>query len=1008
MIPTGHQLRNKLHPHDGNSNMNDVTPLVKLDLSVHRATLTATLWYLSELQKKNLITPSIAKPFPTDPMDEEKLILHKAYRQVQQIRLNCIKDKLLTLIEKKIPICFKTLSHERLKFKKKISHLLHKFSPQPVNAVVQKKKERNCCSTKNKNKKSRERYNARRYKDKLISYLNNPESRGAVNLSSVDISLDELLALELGYGFVLSPNNPVKEEETLILEGFRFLDRLGKADAKLAEQRKKKNGLCDISQEDEISYFAVDERTSPDMPFARNASVPMKLRFSQPTEHQLQCNESKCIKSEFDDLNNKLINSVKSKQVKRNFNVSKRTRNALKRLKSLVREKVVDIRKVDKGQLIVIIDYSQRKLIEEQNINKIASLCTIQKSNWEDNRDFVENKFILLHRLGFITNDELTAVTGLLVGGKFGKLKNSDGSLKFTKVLSNKELFAKQVTPYVYPLLKAHKLPHNTLLTVQPDDVHLKIPTRLVVGMQMCQLSRVQIWLENLLKPLSLKYGAFEYLKDSSDYLFHIETLKGRAAEEEWNWNNHVLFNVDVKALYPSVKFEFLKKALCHAFNTYTDWSDDSKDVLIELIMYTLENQQVLWNGKFYMLCQGIATGAKHAVPLANIFLSYIVKDMLNDNVDMKLLFDSKLVMWRRYIDDGTGIFKGTIEEFVCFYRLLQVHFKKYDLEITCDTDTHTITDNLISEKEDHFITFLDVELYKVDGTIHSREHRKETSSSRYLSIKSAHPRHTFPGIVKSQLIRIRRICSLEDDYKQSVKNLEKRCLNSGYSSEMVKGVLSLAPSLCRSLIDNNTIDKSAEMDNLLCVRLIVLAGTVYEEEFTNFAKRLNVHLKPCGMKIVVVKSTSPSISRILFNNNDNSRESKLCIRNKCLLCKHELKSNLDHICSSTTGIKYPVSQGLSCTDGGIYAVTGTCNSQYTGKSIDFSKRCIEHFSTQKSSSVYQHKTQCHKCYLTQDFQVTLIESYHDRGKYSLSEREYLWNSRIKGTINIQKTLKSN
>ena len=123
-------------------------------------------------------------------------------------------------------------------------------------------------------------------------------------------------------------------------------------------------------------------------------------------------------------------------------------------------------------------------------------------------------------------------------------------------------------------------------------------------------------------------------------------------------------------------------------------------------------------------------------------------------------------------------------------------------------------------------------------------------------------------------------------------------------------------------------------------------------------------------------------------------------------LCKHELQSQLDHICSTTTGSVYLISQNLSCTDGGIYAVTGSCNSQYTVKSIDFFKRCTEHLS-QKSTSVYQHKNQCHKCNVPKDFQVTLIESYHDRGKYSLSEREYLWNSRLKGTINIQKTLKA-
>ena len=38
--------------------------------------------------------------------------------------------------------------------------------------------------------------------------------------------------------------------------------------------------------------------------------------------------------------------------------------------------------------------------------------------------------------------NELTAVTGLLAGGANGKLRNGDGSLKFTRVIANAELFA--------------------------------------------------------------------------------------------------------------------------------------------------------------------------------------------------------------------------------------------------------------------------------------------------------------------------------------------------------------------------------------------------------------------------------------------------------------------------------------------------------------------------------------------------------------------------------------
>ena len=93
--------------------------------------------------------------------------------------------------------------------------------------------------------------------------------------------------------------------------------------------------------------------------------------------------------------------------------------------------------------------------------------------------------------------------------------------------------------------------------------------------------------------------------------------------------------------------------------------------------MYTLENQQLFWNGLFYLLNKGIPTGSKHAVPLANMLLSFILIDALNTDVRLKEIFDTKIKLWKRYIDDGTSIFTGNISEFIKFYTLLQVAFRK-------------------------------------------------------------------------------------------------------------------------------------------------------------------------------------------------------------------------------------------------------------------------------------------------------------------------------------------
>ena len=683
------------------------------------------------------------------------------------------------------------------------------------------------------------------------------------------------------------------------------------------------------------------------------------------------------------------------------YNLPKKARESIARLKKLVKDRLIDIRKVDKGQLILIVDFNQRLKTEQLNITKIASLCPTQASNWLENKEYSENTMKLLFRENFIDKSELTAITGLLAGGVNGKLKNEDGSLKFTRIISNAELFTKQSTPYIYPSFKVHKLSIQQLKEISANEVAEKIPSRLVVGMGNCQLTRVQIWLEHFLTPLSKKFGHFEYIKDSNDFLLELENVKSLASSENWNWDHYTLFTVDVKALYPSVKFEHLKTALQYCFDTCTDWSDTIKTIVIDLILYTLKYQQVYWEGNYYILDQGIPTGGKHSVPIANILLCFIVTNALRNNIEFYDIFKSKVPLWKRFIDDGCGIFKGSIKDFIDWYKILQSIFDSYSLELTCDTDSYIVNErNECFQKDNEGIAFLDIDIFKCDGTIHSKEHRKETSSNSYLNFSSAHPRHTFGGIIKSQLIRVRKLCSREVDYDEAVFNLKNRCINSGYSKVLIDSILGQSKQIQRDLSKVKVLRN--ENENL---RLIIMTGTSYENEYKKFAKQMNSLIK--DFKIQIVMSTGPTLARLLFNNrNSNMNTNEQCDLN-CFVCKNGLQNKSGRVVSTVTGMEYKVPNDLSCLNGGIYMVKGRCKSQYIGKTIHFGLRGKEHFSTSKNSSVYKHRQTCKECNNAKDFDITYLENMMNRGKYSLSEREYFWNNRIKGVINTQKTLKS-
>ena len=75
---------------------------------------------------------------------------------------------------------------------------------------------------------------------------------------------------------------------------------------------------------------------------------------------------------------------------------------------------------------------------------------------------------------------------------------------------------------------------------------------------------------------------------------------------------------------------------------------------------------------------------------------------------------------------------------------------------------------------------------------------------------------------------------------------------------------------------------------------------------------------------------------------------------------------------------------------------------QYSGKTTITNCGIFkEHWS--KETSVYAHRRSCPFNPTVNEVKVQFFENVWDRGKESLSEREFLWNKRLKGNINIQK-----
>ena len=229
----------------------------------------------------------------------------------------------------------------------------------------------------------------------------------------------------------------------------------------------------------------------------------------------------------------------------------------------------------------------------------------------------------------------------------------------------------------------------------------------------------------------------------------------------------------------------------------------------------------------------------------------------------------------------------------------------------------------------------------------------------------------------------------------------------SGYDPELVQGILDQAGALQRRLESRAQPTAMNDTDEMKAIRWVVLSGTSYEKNITTFTRNINELLKNHNIRLELVKSTGSSLGRLLFNNREKY-ETHQCNSGNCSICAHQIRDPGNHVASKITRCEYKVDRSLSCTDSGIYRITCPCSAAYTGKTTtSFGQRFDEHFKSYHKSSINDHSKECPQGKNKEDYKLQFLENVFSRGKYTLSEREFLWNERLGGEINIQKILRS-
>lgn len=372
-------------------------------------------------------------------------------------------------------------------------------------------------------------------------------------------------------------------------------------------------------------------------------------------------------------------------------------------LKELQENTSIILKPADKGSAVVILDRKQYIEEAQRQLQDTNYYIPLTEPIHENTALQIKTILDTMTRTGLISKKQHTYLKG----------KNPP----------RRRLF--------YLLPKIHKPPENW-------PVPFKIPPgRPIVSDCDSESYRIAEFIDFYLNPLSTQHNS--YIKDTYDF---IEKARNQMVEQ-----SSLIFSMDVENLYTNIETNRGMEAVKAKMEKYPDSSRPDSHIL-QLLHLSLTKNDFDFDGKHYLQIKGTAMGKKFAPAYADIYMSNWEETILPK-------CEKQPACYFRYLDDIWGIWHHTEENFGDFVEQLNSHHPTIKLKATTSFSS---------------INFLDVTTFKGPDFPHKRRldtkvYFKPTDSHALLHHISFHPKHTFKGILKSQLIRFHRICSREDDF---------------------------------------------------------------------------------------------------------------------------------------------------------------------------------------------------------------------------------------------------
>ena len=463
------------------------------------------------------------------------------------------------------------------------------------------------------------------------------------------------------------------------------------------------------------------------------------------------------------------------------------------------------------------------------------------------------------------------------------------------------------ITKHTKDFLIPHS-PKTSRLYLLPKLHKVGIPGRPIVASNGCPTENISRFVDYHLQPLTTRIPS--YVRDTTDFLNKLRELPPLPS-------GSLLVTLDVSSLYTNIPHDEGIKACEEALDTRIDQSLPTED-LCHLIKLILTRNAFIFNEAFYLQQSGTAMGTRMAPSYANLFMGKFEREFLRTQTALPLV-------WWRFIDDVFAIWTHGEQQLQTFLGELNHHHTS--IKFTANWSTEEVS-------------FLDTRVYMKNGRVETDLHTKPTDKHQYLHTKSCHPRHCKTAIPFSQALRLRRICSEQDNLVMRSQELKHYLTKRGYPEQLLDTEIHRAINTPRedSLLrgDRGRKEKRIPLVVTYHPSMKFLARTTKRHQITlRSSERLNAIFnlppliafrRPKNLKDLLVHAT------LSWRANETVGNFR-CSTNRCKTCPILKTTNV--FISKATGERFTIKIHATCkTNNIVYLIEcRRCGLQYVGES---------------------------------------------------------------------------